>query len=568
MREIATQRCGNRSMALSAPPSQEQPSGKQFGYQLAAAVRSINWTYGIFWSISASPRPGHSSVLAWKDGFYNGEIKTRKITGSTTTELTADERVMHRSKQLRELYESLLPGNSNNRARRPTASLSPEDLGDGEWYYTISMTYTFHPNQGLPGKSFASNQHVWLYNAQYANTRVFPRALLAKTIVCIPFMGGVLELGTSDQVLEDPSMVKRISTSFWELHLPSSLESKDPSSSTSANDTREATDIILFEDFDHNDTVEGVISEQREVQCPSNVNLERLTKQMDEFHSLLGGLDVHPLEDRWIMDEPFEFTFSPEVAPAMDMPSTDDVIVTLSRSEGSRPSCFTAWKGSSESKYVAGQVVGESQKLLNKVVAGGAWASNYGGRTMVRAQGINSNTHVMTERRRREKLNEMFLVLKSLVPSIHKVDKASILTETIGYLRELKQRVDQLESSRSPSHPKETTGPSRSHVVGARKKIVSAGSKRKAPGLESPSNVVNVTMLDKVVLLEVQCPWKELLMTQVFDAIKSLCLDVVSVQASTSGGRLDLKIRANQQLAVGSAMVAPGAITETLQKAI
>ncbi|XP_044979207.1 anthocyanin regulatory R-S protein-like [Hordeum vulgare subsp. vulgare] len=522
-------------MALSAPPSQEQPSGKKFGYHLAAAVRSINWTYGIFWSISASPRPGHSSVLTWKDGFYNGEIKTRKITGSTTPEFTPDERVMHRSKQLRQLYESLLPGNSDQRARRCAASLSPEDLGDGEWYYTISMTYKFHLNQGLPGKSFASNQYVWLCNAQNASTRTFPRALLAKTasiqtIVCIPFMGGVLELGTLDQVLEDSSMVKRISTSFWELHLPASLESKDRSSSTQAKETREATDIILFEDFDHSDTVDGMISEQREVQCPSNVNLERLTTQMDEFHSLLGGLDVHPVEERWIIDEPCEFMSSPEVAPAMNMPSTTDVVVTSSRSEGSRPSCFTAWKGSCESKHVVGQVVGESQKLLNKVVTGGAWASNYGGGTME--------------------------------------DKASILTETIGYLRELKQRVDQPESSRSPSDPKELTGRSRSHVVGARKKIVSAGSKRKSPGLESPSNVVNVTVLDKVVLLEVKCPWKELLMTQVFDAIKSLYLDVVSVHASTSGGRLDLKIRANQQLAAGAAIVAPGVITEALQRAL
>ncbi|KAI4966181.1 hypothetical protein ZWY2020_042131 [Hordeum vulgare] len=560
-------------MALSAPPSQEQPSGKKFGYHLAAAVRSINWTYGIFWSISASPRPGHSSVLTWKDGFYNGEIKTRKITGSTTPEFTPDERVMHRSKQLRQLYESLLPGNSDQRARRCAASLSPEDLGDGEWYYTISMTYKFHLNQGLPGKSFASNQYVWLCNAQNASTRTFPRALLAKTasiqtIVCIPFMGGVLELGTLDQVLEDSSMVKRISTSFWELHLPASLESKDRSSSTQAKETREATDIILFEDFDHSDTVDGMISEQREVQCPSNVNLERLTTQMDEFHSLLGGLDVHPVEERWIIDEPCEFMSSPEVAPAMNMPSTTDVVVTSSRSEGSRPSCFTAWKGSCESKHVAGQVVGESQKLLNKVVTGGAWASNYGGGTMVRAPESKNKTHVMAERRRREKLNEMFLVLKSLVPSIHKEDKASILTETIGYLRELKQRVDQPESSRSPSDPKELTGRSRSHVVGARKKIVSAGSKKKSPGLESPSNVVNVTVLDKVVLLEVKCPWKELLMTQVFDAIKSLYLDVVSVHASTSGGRLDLKIRANQQLAAGAAIVAPGVITEALQRAL
>ena len=91
-------------------------------------------------------------------------------------------------------------------------------------------------------------------------------------------------------------------------------------------------------------------------------------------------------------------------------------------------------------------------------------------------------------------------------------------------------------------------------------KKVLAGSKRKASELggddtervlpkdDGLSSDANATVTDKEVLLEVQCRWKELLMTQVFDAIKSLCLDVVSVQASTSGGRLDLKIRANQQV--------------------
>uniref|UniRef100_A0A8R7QLN5 Transcription factor MYC/MYB N-terminal domain-containing protein n=1 Tax=Triticum urartu TaxID=4572 RepID=A0A8R7QLN5_TRIUA len=106
----------------------------------------------------------------------------------------------HKLEQLRELYESLLSGKADHRARRPAASLSPEDLGEAEWY-----TYSFRPGQGLPGKSFASNEHVWLYNAQYADTKTFQRALLAKTapiqtVVCIPFMGGVLELGTPDFV--------------------------------------------------------------------------------------------------------------------------------------------------------------------------------------------------------------------------------------------------------------------------------------------------------------------------------------------------------------------------------
>ena len=85
-------------------------------------------------------------VLTWKDGFYNGEIKTRKVTSSA--DLTADQLVLQRSEQLRELYESRRSGQCDHRARRPAAALSPEDLGDAEWYYTVCMSYAFRPGQG------------------------------------------------------------------------------------------------------------------------------------------------------------------------------------------------------------------------------------------------------------------------------------------------------------------------------------------------------------------------------------------------------------------------------------
>uniref|UniRef100_A0A0D9YAT2 Protein kinase domain-containing protein n=1 Tax=Oryza glumipatula TaxID=40148 RepID=A0A0D9YAT2_9ORYZ len=55
----------------------------------------------------------------------------------------------------------------------------------------------------------------------------------------------------------------------------------------------------------------------------------------------------------------------------------------------------------------------------------------------------------------------------------------------------------------------------------------------------------------------VHCRWKELLMTRVFDAIKSLRLDVLSVQASAPDGLLGLKIRAKY---ASSAAVAPAMI--------
>uniref|UniRef100_A0A0D9YAT6 Transcription factor MYC/MYB N-terminal domain-containing protein n=1 Tax=Oryza glumipatula TaxID=40148 RepID=A0A0D9YAT6_9ORYZ len=180
-------------MMASAHSAQEeplQPGTMQFRKQLAAAVRSISWTYAIFWSISTT-RPG---VLTWKDGFYNGEVKTRKI-GSSTMELTAEQLLLQRSEQLRELYSSLLSGEcaDQQRRRRPVTALSPEDLGNMEWFYMVCMTYAFRP-----GQCFASNGCAWLCNAQSADSKAFPRKLLAKTIVCVPFMNGVLELGTTD----------------------------------------------------------------------------------------------------------------------------------------------------------------------------------------------------------------------------------------------------------------------------------------------------------------------------------------------------------------------------------
>lgn len=85
-------------------------------------------------------------VLEWGDGYYNGEIKTRKTVQAT--ELNTDQLGLQRSDQLRELYESLSLGETNSQATRPTAALSPEDLTDAEWYFLVCMSFVFNANQG------------------------------------------------------------------------------------------------------------------------------------------------------------------------------------------------------------------------------------------------------------------------------------------------------------------------------------------------------------------------------------------------------------------------------------
>lgn len=86
-------------------------------------------------------------VLEWGDGYYNGDIKTRKTVQAM--ELKADKIGLQRSEQLRELYQSLLEGETDQQqAKRPSVALSPEDLSDAEWYYLVCMSFSFSPGQG------------------------------------------------------------------------------------------------------------------------------------------------------------------------------------------------------------------------------------------------------------------------------------------------------------------------------------------------------------------------------------------------------------------------------------
>lgn len=54
--------------------------------------------------------------------------------------------------------------------------------------------------------------------------------------------------------------------------------------------------------------------------------------------------------------------------------------------------------------------------------------------------------HVEAERQRREKLNTRFYALRSAVPNVSRMDKASLLADAVTYINHLKLRVDELES--------------------------------------------------------------------------------------------------------------------------
>ncbi|OAY48955.1 transcription factor MYC2 [Manihot esculenta] len=66
-----------------------------------------------------------------------------------------------------------------------------------------------------------------------------------------------------------------------------------------------------------------------------------------------------------------------------------------------------------------------------------------------RKPGIGRDTplnHVEAERQRREKLNHRFYALRAVVPNVSRMDKASLLSDAVCYINELKAKIDELES--------------------------------------------------------------------------------------------------------------------------
>ncbi|XP_009420803.2 transcription factor MYC1-like [Musa acuminata AAA Group] len=70
--------------------------------------------------------------------------------------------------------------------------------------------------------------------------------------------------------------------------------------------------------------------------------------------------------------------------------------------------------------------------------------------------------HVEAERQRREKLNHRFYALRSVVPNVSRMDKASLLSDAVAYIKELEAKVDKLEAE-AKTAKKETTTSTTTH---------------------------------------------------------------------------------------------------------
>ncbi|KAH9609007.1 hypothetical protein KSS87_020556 [Heliosperma pusillum] len=142
--------------------------------------------------------------------------------------------------------------------------------------------------------------------------------------------------------------------------------------------------------------------------------------------------------------------------------------------------------------------------------------------------------NLMAERRRRKRLNDRLAMLRSVVPKISKMDRTSILGDTIDYMKELLERINNLQES-------DDVGSNQFNVLGVFKDAKPNDLVRNSPKF-------NVERRESDTRVEMCCAGKPGLLLSTVTTLEALgleiqqcvisCFNDFSLQASCSQGSL------------------------------
>ncbi|KAK3429540.1 transcription factor MYC2 [Eucalyptus grandis] len=161
-------------------------------------------------------------------------------------------------------------------------------------------------------------------------------------------------------------------------------------------------------------------------------------------------------------------------------------------------------------------------------------------------------SHVEAERQRRDKMNQRFYALRSVVPNVSRMDKASLLADAVDYIKELRSRIDALESKLVKSEPPSPKRHKSKRAVADGTETTSLSSKNSSTmvartlAIPGPREMtVEVTVVGREAVVRVWSPNLEHPCARLMDVLKELGLVVQHASMSCVKGMMlqDVVIR-------------------------
>ncbi|KAI3977711.1 hypothetical protein MKX01_009596 [Papaver californicum] len=388
-------------ISSSSISNQETTTNNNLQQKLQCLLQSSQewWTYAIFWrktygSDNNNNRTGGGLVLAWGDGHLQGSSTVNRQNNNSY-------------KQLQQYHHHQGFALDGKKIKDQSATVEGM-VTDAEWFYMVSLTRSFGDGDdgSIISRAYSSGNTIWLSGSQdlQSYSRNCERSKEAemlgiKTLVCVPTSNGVVELGSS-------------------------------------------SDIIIQQDWGFIQQAKSLFGSELVIPKPNNHG--GLISFLDDRSLSFTGHDIGLIAG----------TLQDEI-------STPPATTTLHHHHHHHHQQVDVIEMSTKQKVANAATNGTQSSSVDSEHSdseGGLFmmAPAVEKRTQPKKRGRkpgngreNPLNHVEAERQRREKLNHRFYALRAVVPNVSRMDKASLLADAVSYINQLKAKLDEYESSSS-----------------------------------------------------------------------------------------------------------------------